>query len=696
MSSRVGVNLRASAYLHQGDRKYMEDEFQVAYQRTADKKDIEYAFFGIFDGHGGKEAAHYAKDNLMDNIVSQRAFWSDDDEDVLAAIKEGFLQTHMNMWKVLDQWPRTASGWPSTSGTTASVAFIRKQKIYIGHVGDSGIVLGLEDPSGTWRGEALTRDHKPESVAEKARITESGGKVINKSGVPRVVWNRPKTGHNGPIRRSTPMDEIPFLAVARSLGDLWSYNPNNDQFVVSPEPDVCVVPIDITRHRCLIFGTDGLWNVLNPDAAVGIGHSAEKNNEKHYLGIPTSCGKQRLWVNPSRSVVSGALDRYLRLSLRADNTSAVTVFLDPPGRPKREVLLQQKGMKKGTPVKSPVRKPSTEESDHAREATVKVHVYNQSQTTRHEGSRGMLRIKERLPEKWQQSGNQDPEQENQQPSEDMGTDPECRSPEEGCTSEDLSNTSNDRLPTDPTNVGTSKVGCSECGCSNKHKSVQVKTPSVDNSSNKRQSFITRLPSTLTTPIVPSTTPSMVQQSERDPIQIPVVSSSTLSPSSETRSKKIKVAEVRRTRTRSTIGTPHNKSSDELYVVNDDKEQTPLATNNNNEWKEIKVKEEKAGTSSKRRNSIVGSLDSSNRVLKSVNRSSTSAPGTLADIVPTKSLPSKRKRLSEVLSPSPSSEPVTKSLRVSTRSKTESDKSMVTRSKGGSPRKMTPKTSKKKK
>lgn len=82
----------------------MEDEFQVAYQRTHDKKDIEYAFFGIFDGHGGKEAAHFAKDNLMDNIVSLRAFWSDDDEDVLAAIKEGFLQTHMAMWKVLGEW----------------------------------------------------------------------------------------------------------------------------------------------------------------------------------------------------------------------------------------------------------------------------------------------------------------------------------------------------------------------------------------------------------------------------------------------------------------------------------------------------------------------------------------------------------------------------------------------------------------
>lgn len=64
----------------------------------------------------------------------------------------------------------------------------------------------------------LTKDHKPEGKEEKHRIEQSGGKVVNKSGVPRVVWNRPRLGHQGPVRRSTPIDEIPFLAVARSLG----------------------------------------------------------------------------------------------------------------------------------------------------------------------------------------------------------------------------------------------------------------------------------------------------------------------------------------------------------------------------------------------------------------------------------------------------------------------------------------------
>ena len=65
MAPSIGLNLRVTGYKHQGGRKYMEDEFGVAYQQTADEKDLEYAFFGIFDGHGGREAALFAKVRLF-------------------------------------------------------------------------------------------------------------------------------------------------------------------------------------------------------------------------------------------------------------------------------------------------------------------------------------------------------------------------------------------------------------------------------------------------------------------------------------------------------------------------------------------------------------------------------------------------------------------------------------------------------
>jgi protein phosphatase 1D len=62
---------------------------------------LEFAFFGIYDGHGGQEAAKYAKEHLMNKILEQKGFYSNDDDEVLKAIKEGYIATHLAMWKNL-------------------------------------------------------------------------------------------------------------------------------------------------------------------------------------------------------------------------------------------------------------------------------------------------------------------------------------------------------------------------------------------------------------------------------------------------------------------------------------------------------------------------------------------------------------------------------------------------------------------
>jgi hypothetical protein len=146
-------------------------------------------------------------------------------------------------------------------------------------------------------------------------------------------------GHKGPVRRSTHIDEIPFLAVARSLGDLWSYNSEENVFVVSPEPDIRVYPVDISKHRCLILGTDGAWNMLTPQNAITTVCQAEKANEAHLLN-PVE-GKTA-WINPSKQLVDTAIERWNASKLRADNTSVVTVMLDPPGPPRAQVLKKRK------------------------------------------------------------------------------------------------------------------------------------------------------------------------------------------------------------------------------------------------------------------------------------------------------------------------------------------------------------------
>ncbi|XP_068441780.1 protein phosphatase, Mg2+/Mn2+ dependent, 1Da isoform X2 [Clinocottus analis] len=218
------------------------------------------------------------------------------------------------------EWPKTLTGLPSTSGTTASVVFIRGNRMYVAHVGDSAVVLGVQDdPSDPFiRAVEVTQDHKPELPRERERIEGLGGSVIKKSGVNRVVWKRPRLSHNGPVRRSTVIDQIPFLAVARALGDLWSYDFYSGEFVVSPEPDTSVVTLDSRKHRYIILGSDGLWNMVPPQEAV----SMCQNNDE----AMAPCG-----VSSARQLVSHALLRWRQRMLRADNTSAIVIALQEPG-----------------------------------------------------------------------------------------------------------------------------------------------------------------------------------------------------------------------------------------------------------------------------------------------------------------------------------------------------------------------------
>ncbi|XP_004450362.1 protein phosphatase 1D [Dasypus novemcinctus] len=279
------------------------------------------AFFAVCDGHGGREAAQFAREHLWGFIKKQKGFTSSEPGKVCAAIRKGFLACHLAMWKKLAEWPKTMTGLPSTSGTTASVVIIRGMKMYVAHVGDSGVVLGIQDdPKDDFvRAVEVTQDHKPELPKERERIEGLGGSVMNKSGVNRVVWKRPRLTHNGPVRRSTVIDQIPFLAVARALGDLWSYDFFSGEFVVSPEPDTSVHTLDPQKHKYIILGSDGLWNMIPPQDAISM---CQDQEEKKYLmgEHGQSCAKM---------LVNRALGRWRQRMLRADNTSAIVICISP-------------------------------------------------------------------------------------------------------------------------------------------------------------------------------------------------------------------------------------------------------------------------------------------------------------------------------------------------------------------------------
>ncbi|GMT18368.1 hypothetical protein PFISCL1PPCAC_9665 [Pristionchus fissidentatus] len=314
----LGTNLRITACANQGGRKYMEDRVHVEVKRSSETGEILWTFVAVYDGHGGPEASQYCRKWLLHNIQIQNGFDSEDDDEFLEAIRSGFLHTHHQMWKDVDTWERTASGYPSTAGTTASCAFIRRGKLYVGHVGDSAILLTTRSDADRFM--RLTEDHKPESPSEKKRIEASGGQVMQKAMVHRVVWTRPVAGHTGPVRKSTPVQTIPFLAVARSLGDFWSYCEDTQEFAVSPNPDVCVVEL-VPDHHSIVLCSDGLTNVLSADVESAIMHGlAVEEEQKRWFTNPSE------QPNHARIMMRRTLQHWRRY--RADNVSVVTVVFD--------------------------------------------------------------------------------------------------------------------------------------------------------------------------------------------------------------------------------------------------------------------------------------------------------------------------------------------------------------------------------
>lgn len=82
-------------------------------------------------------------------------------------------------------------------------------------------------------------------------------------------------------------------------------------------------------YRCLIFASDGLWNIMDGQTAVDLVYEAESSNDQNAKLVDKSSMK---WLNPSRHLVEIALRRWRENKMRSDNTSVVCVMLDVPNK----------------------------------------------------------------------------------------------------------------------------------------------------------------------------------------------------------------------------------------------------------------------------------------------------------------------------------------------------------------------------
>ncbi|KAG7275030.1 hypothetical protein CRUP_030549 [Coryphaenoides rupestris] len=119
----------------------------------------EQAFFAVFDGHGGVDAAIYAANHLHVNLVRHEFF----KQDPIEALFRAFRITD-------ERFIKKAAREKVRCGTTGVVTFLRGRTLYVAWLGDSQVML-------VRKGQAveLMKPHKPDREDEKQRIEALGG-----------------------------------------------------------------------------------------------------------------------------------------------------------------------------------------------------------------------------------------------------------------------------------------------------------------------------------------------------------------------------------------------------------------------------------------------------------------------------------------------------------------------------------------
>ncbi|XP_042240038.1 protein phosphatase 1K, mitochondrial-like [Homarus americanus] len=191
----------------------------------------------VFDGHGGKECSEYCAQNLKNVLLEYLAVH----KDLEAVLHHTFLQLHSRY----TQWTQDYNAGLK-AGTTATVCLLRGGvELAVGHVGDSRAILFR---SGVPR--ELTRDHCPSLIAEKDRITQSGGQV-NVDNIGRHMVNE-------------------TLSMSRSIGDI-----HLKPYGVIALPDTRTLRVKHGKDAFLLLISDGVNFVLRSEEACNVINQAE-------------------------------------------------------------------------------------------------------------------------------------------------------------------------------------------------------------------------------------------------------------------------------------------------------------------------------------------------------------------------------------------------------------------------------------
>lgn len=115
------------------------------------------ALFGVFDGHGGSEAAEFCSKNMGQFITDELAKREGESSEAIeAAVRNGYLRTDKEFLK-----------GDSKGGACCLTALLHKGNLVISNAGDCRAVLCRGGQA-----EALTSDHKLSRQDERERVEQ--------------------------------------------------------------------------------------------------------------------------------------------------------------------------------------------------------------------------------------------------------------------------------------------------------------------------------------------------------------------------------------------------------------------------------------------------------------------------------------------------------------------------------------------
>lgn len=147
--------------------KPIEDRYDFFFSPTGD------AYFAVFDGHGGWQAAEYVQKNLIANTYKEiRASKLDDDMSIIKSLIRGFERTDRDLLVQVRQTFDVGFGAVARVGSCGLLVYIHENQLFVANAGDVRVVLAHETKVRKTKleGTALSHDHNAKIQREKKRL----------------------------------------------------------------------------------------------------------------------------------------------------------------------------------------------------------------------------------------------------------------------------------------------------------------------------------------------------------------------------------------------------------------------------------------------------------------------------------------------------------------------------------------------